>query len=114
MMSKKLIGKRNSIRFTLKVAFIEFVFFLRSLHREALKQSATDPSSGKIDVNILTTGLSANARKKRGEISLALKQLIESKGKVNTINYQKTFNEFKQGSVMVSEFCIVEKLVKVA
>ena len=27
------------------------------LHREALKQSAIDPSSGKIDVSILTTGV---------------------------------------------------------
>ena len=26
------------------------------LHREALKQSATDPTTGKIDVSILTTG----------------------------------------------------------
>jgi len=72
------------------------------LHREALKQSATDPMSGKIDVNILTTGLSANARKKRGEISQALRKMIESKGKVSTMNYQKAFNEFKQGSSIVS------------
>ena len=58
--------------------------------------------SGKIDVNILTTGLSANARKKRGEISQALRKMIESKGKVSTMNYQKAFNEFKQGSSIVS------------
>lgn len=68
------------------------------LHREALKQSATDPMSGKIDVNILTTGLSSNARKKRGEIAQALRKMIESKGKISTMNYQKAFNEFKQGS----------------
>ena len=30
----------------------------RRLHREALKQSAIDPSSGKIDISILTTGFS--------------------------------------------------------
>lgn len=58
--------------------------------------------SGKIDVNILTTGLSANARKKRTEIAASLRKMIESKGKVNTISYQKTFNEFKIGSAMVS------------
>ena len=57
--------------------------------------------SGKIDVNILTTGLSSNARKKRGEISAALRKMIESKGKANTISYQKAFNEFKAGSAMV-------------
>jgi len=71
------------------------------LHREALKQSATDPMSGKIDVNILTTGLSSNARKKRGEIAQALRKMIESKGKISTMNYQKAFNEFKQGSSMM-------------
>ena len=73
-----------------------------SLHREALKQSATDPMSGKIDVNILTTGLSSNARKKRGEIAQALRKMIESKGKISTMNYQKAFNEFKQGSSIVN------------
>merc|ERR1711868_157223 len=29
------------------------------LHREALKQSATDPTTGRIDVSILTTGQSS-------------------------------------------------------
>ena len=40
-----------------------------SLHREALKQSATDPLSGKIDVSILTTGQSAASRKRRVEVA---------------------------------------------
>lgn len=71
------------------------------LHREALKQSATDPMSGKIDVNILTTGMSSNARKRRGEIAAALRKMVESKGKISTINYQKAFNEFKAGSAMM-------------
>merc|ERR550539_1336488 len=38
------------------------------LHREALKQSATDPMSGKIDVTILTTGQSEATRKRRDEV----------------------------------------------
>ncbi|CAB4064093.1 MCM4 [Lepeophtheirus salmonis] len=38
------------------------------LHREALKQSATDPLSGKIDVSILTTGQSEGYRKRRMEV----------------------------------------------
>lgn len=71
------------------------------LHREALKQSATDPMSGKIDVNILTTGMSSNARKRRGEIAAALRKMVESKGKISTMNYQKAFNEFKAGSAMM-------------
>ena len=43
------------------------------LHREALKQSATDPMSGKIDVSILTTGQSSGSRKRRAEVAASLK-----------------------------------------
>lgn len=69
------------------------------LHREALKQSATDPLSGKIDVGILTTGLSSAARKRRVELAQSVKKLIELKGKVPTINYQKLYAEVKENWV---------------
>ncbi|KAK7066561.1 DNA replication licensing factor, mcm4 component [Halocaridina rubra] len=73
------------------------------LHREALKQSATDPMSGKIDVSILTTGLSSAARKRRVEIAQALRKLIQAKGKVATLNIQKVFQELKDSSdVMIT------------
>lgn len=73
------------------------------LHREALKQSATDPLSGKIDVGILATGLSSAARKRRLELCQSLKKVIETKGKVPTINYQKLFEELKnQSQLMVT------------
>ncbi|XP_053675377.1 DNA replication licensing factor MCM4 [Anopheles nili] len=68
------------------------------LHREALKQSATDPLSGKIDVGILTTGLSSAARKKRAEVVTAIKASLKAKGKISTIPYQKLFSEIKDGS----------------
>lgn len=76
------------------------------LHREALKQSATDPLSGKIDVGILTTGLSSTARKRRAELTQILKKMIEDKGKVPTINYQKLLEELKASSQLVS--CLVQ------
>ncbi|KAF7996102.1 hypothetical protein HCN44_009983 [Aphidius gifuensis] len=71
---------------------------LDSSHREALKQSAIDPLSGKIDVSILTTGVSAAAaaRKRRKKLTEALKKLIQSKGKVPSVNYQKTLTEMKE------------------
>ncbi|CAH1110040.1 unnamed protein product [Psylliodes chrysocephalus] len=73
------------------------------LHREALKQSATDPLSGKIDVNILTTGLSSASRKRRLELAQTVKKLIEDKGKVPLINYPKLFTELKESSsVMIT------------
>ncbi|KAK5648977.1 hypothetical protein RI129_003869 [Pyrocoelia pectoralis] len=67
------------------------------LHREALKQSAVDPVSGKIDIGILTTGLSATARKRRSELVSALTTMIKSKGK-STLNYDKVLVELKESS----------------
>merc|ERR1712029_543525 len=53
------------------------------LQREALKQSAIDPSTG--------------------AIKKSLQDLIGKKGKVQTINYQKTWNELKENSdVMIT------------
>merc|ERR1712203_915783 len=74
------------------------------LHREALKQSATDPLSGKIDVSILTTGQSEGTRKRRQQVKMALKALIEKRpGKAQTLNYLKTWNDLKENSdIMVT------------
>lgn len=74
------------------------------LHREALKQSATDPLSGKIDVGILTTGLSSATRKRRMELAQAVKKLVDEKGNVPIINYQKLHSELKDTSNMVNIF----------
>uniref|UniRef100_A0A2P2I4F0 DNA replication licensing factor MCM4 n=1 Tax=Hirondellea gigas TaxID=1518452 RepID=A0A2P2I4F0_9CRUS len=68
------------------------------LHREALKQSATDPLSGKIDVTILTTGQSAASRKRRVEVAQSLKKLLQGKGKQRTLNMQKVYGELKEAS----------------
>ena len=69
------------------------------LHREALKQSATDPLSGKIDVSILTTGQSEGTRKRRLLVKNALNAVIEKRpGKAQTLNYLKTWNELKDNS----------------
>lgn len=95
----------NEIRYRILKPAILFghIFFLR-LHREALKQSATDPLSGKIDIGILTTGLSTTARKRKVELVKALKDLIAAKGKVPTLNYQKLHMEIKESSQIVSIF----------
>lgn len=74
------------------------------LHREALKQSATDPLSGKIDVSILTTGQSEGTRKRRQQVKIALKALIEKRpGKAQVLNWLKTWNDLKENSdIMVT------------
>lgn len=72
------------------------------MHREALKQSATDPLSGKIDVGILTTGLSMAARKRRGEITAALKKHILSKQpRPPSMVQTKLLQELNQASQIV-------------
>ena len=68
-----------------------------------MKQSATDPKTGLIDVNILTTGLSVSDRKRRLEIAKALKELLQSKGKTPTVKYQQTYEELREASDFVSE-----------
>lgn len=85
------------------------------LHREALKQSATDPLSGKIDVGILTTGISSAARLRKAKLVKALTDLIKSKGEVPTLNYQKLFGEIKESSDWVRRLqkCFPENYFRV-
>lgn len=73
------------------------------MHREAIKQSAIDPLSGKIDITILTTGISTGTRKRRKELCDAIQKLIESKDKIHILNQQKLFAEIKQSSELVSK-----------
>lgn len=72
------------------------------MHREALKQSATDPLSGKIDVGILTTGLSTTERKKRADLVVIIKDILKKKGKVPTVSWNKLFVEIRDNSQIVS------------
>merc|ERR1719381_278368 len=86
----RLAEAHAKLRFSQTVDLVDVEEASR-LHREALKQSATDPLSGKIDVSILTTGLSSAARKRRAEVAQSLKKMIQTKGKVSTLNFQKVF-----------------------
>lgn len=77
-------------------------WFNYRLHREALKQSATDPASGRIDVGILTTGLGAAARRRRADLVKALKELIQPYSKPHTITHNKVLQEVNATSQIVS------------
>jgi DNA replicative helicase MCM subunit Mcm2 (Cdc46/Mcm family) len=59
-------------------------------------QAAVDPSTGKIDVSILTTGISGAVRKQRADRAQQLLDLIQSKGKVLVLKYNKLFEEFRE------------------
>lgn len=52
----RLAEAHAKVRFSEKVETID-VEEAKRLHREALKQSATDPRTGIVDISILTTGL---------------------------------------------------------
>lgn len=80
---------------TVEVADVEEA---RRLYKEALKQAAVDPSTGKIDITILTTGISGAARKRKAEVAGTLKKLIQAKGKVPTLKHQKLYDDFKETS----------------
>ena len=62
----RLAEAHAKVRFSNKVEAID-VEEAKRLHREALKQSATDPRTGIVDISILTTGGAARAlRARRG------------------------------------------------
>ncbi len=69
--------------------------------KEALKQVAVDPATGKIDFSIVMTGMSGDARKQRAERAQSLKTLIKDKGKI-TLKFDKLFEAFRDGSDVVS------------
>lgn len=101
----------------------------KRLHREAIKQSAIDPNSGKIDISILTTGFSSTHRRIQDQISIGLKQLIEhmkndkiasaSSGQAGgdavpqdfvNLSYQTVFNDFRADNPTVSKESFEEAL----
>ena len=70
----------------------------KRLHREAIKQSATDPLSGKIDLSILTTGISLSIRKRRAAIGKALKSLLSSRKKEEQFSMATIYSDLRSGS----------------
>ncbi|KAM6948934.1 DNA replication licensing factor MCM4 [Aplochiton taeniatus] len=90
----RLAEAHAKVRFSDKVETID-VEEAKRLHREALKQSATDPRTGFVDIAILTTGMSATARKRKEELAQALKKLIQAKGRTPAMKYQQLFEDLR-------------------
>lgn len=65
----------------------------KRLQKEALKQSAVDPKTGRIDVSILTTGFSNEERRNREQIAQTLKKLIREKGKITTLKKEVLYQD---------------------
>ncbi|KAG7262467.1 hypothetical protein CRUP_007179, partial [Coryphaenoides rupestris] len=90
----RLSEAHAKVRFCDKVETID-VEEAKRLHREALKQSATDPRTGFVDISILTTGISATARKRKEEITQALKKMLQSKIKTPVMKFQQLFDDLR-------------------
>merc|ERR1719435_768528 len=93
----RLAEAHARMRFNKTVEVVDVAEAAR-LHKEALKQSATDPLTGRIDVSILTTGQSSAGRKRRVEVATALKGLLKKKGKSPTVGYDKLLADFRASS----------------
>jgi DNA replication licensing factor MCM4 len=76
----RLAEAHAKMRFSGTVEIVD-VEEAKRLHREALKQSATDPKTGIIDVGILTTGVSSSERSRRQLLAKELLKLLQSKAK---------------------------------
>ncbi|XP_063075781.1 DNA replication licensing factor MCM4 [Engraulis encrasicolus] len=97
----RLAEAHAKVRFSEKVENID-VEEAKRLHREALKQSATDPRTGFVDISILTTGMSASARRMKEEIAQALKTMIQTKGSYGpAIKNDQLFNDIRAQSEAV-------------
>ncbi|KAL3185111.1 hypothetical protein MRX96_030991 [Rhipicephalus microplus] len=98
----RLSEAHAKVRFSDVVELVD-VEEAKRLHREALKQSATDPASGKIDISILTTGMSASSRQRRAQMTSALRKMLETRTKAQSLPYNKVFADFKsQSDVMIT------------
>ncbi|CAF2151564.1 unnamed protein product [Rotaria magnacalcarata] len=73
----------------------------KRLYREALKQAAVDPKTGRVDVAILTTGISAGERRLRADLAQTLKRYLkERKSTLSTEPIKKdiVFNDMRERS----------------
>ncbi|KIH46872.1 hypothetical protein ANCDUO_23071 [Ancylostoma duodenale] len=84
-----------------------------NLYREALKQSAVDPVTGKVDVNILAAGMSATSRKMVQQVADAIAGHLDSTKGVN-ISAKNLFMALRQTDKMLNRDIFDEALNELA
>jgi len=80
---------------TVEVSDVEEAY---RLHREALKQSATDPLTGKVDVNIIAAGMSMTTRKYVAELSEVVTRRMSERPFGTWFSVKKLLNDIREGS----------------
>ncbi len=82
------------------------VYILCRLHREALKQAATDPKTGIIDISILTTGVSSSERQRRETLAKEIRKILQTKAKGGaTLKCSSIFDALREQSQIVGLVC---------
>uniref|UniRef100_A0A914YIW9 DNA replication licensing factor MCM4 n=1 Tax=Panagrolaimus superbus TaxID=310955 RepID=A0A914YIW9_9BILA len=71
-----------------------------NLHREALKQSAINPDTGTIDVNIIATGVNATKSKRIEATADKLRMELQRRGQ-NILSEKKLFLELRHADRMI-------------
>ncbi|XP_065915389.1 DNA replication licensing factor mcm4-like [Dysidea avara] len=70
----------------------------KRLHREALKQAATDPRTGIIDISILTTGVSSSERMRRQALAKEIQKLLQGKAGGTGLKRDALFEQIRSQS----------------
>ncbi|GMT00969.1 hypothetical protein PENTCL1PPCAC_23143, partial [Pristionchus entomophagus] len=73
-----------------------------ALYRDALKQSATDPTTGRVDVNILAAGMSATTRKNVETLAKAIAAHLEATSKGENVSAKMLLQQLREKEHTVS------------
>ena len=66
--------------------------------------AATKQTSGRIDISILTTGLSATGRKRLRKVAAAPRKIIKERGSAPTVAYIKPYHKIRvQSNIMITQ-----------
>lgn len=69
------------------------------LYREALKQAATDPTTGRVDISILTTGISNAARRQLEELTARLLEYAKrTYSAQQSVPFHRLYEEFVEAT----------------
>ncbi|VDO47826.1 unnamed protein product, partial [Onchocerca flexuosa] len=78
-------------------AFSTFSYF--SLYREALKQSAVDPSTGRVDINILAAGISTTSREVIDQLAEAVRSELSHRHGI-LVSLKKLMQQLRQNDLV--------------
>ncbi|GMR54041.1 hypothetical protein PMAYCL1PPCAC_24236, partial [Pristionchus mayeri] len=73
-----------------------------ALYKDALKQSATDPTTGRVDVNILAAGMSATTRKNVETLAKAIAAHLEATSKGENMSAKMLLQQLREKEHTVS------------